>query len=134
MTHEELLVTPEYWTTKMQIELYQKVEQYLNDNDLTRTDFAKKLNVSKGYVSQILNGNFDHRMSKYTELALLVGYYPKISLEPIESNLEIDDIINVTHNKLDKIGYCALIYPKKEKTFTDKNESIEDVPNYKIIA
>lgn len=29
MTHEELLKSPEYWTNKIQIELYQKVEQYL---------------------------------------------------------------------------------------------------------
>lgn len=84
MTHEELLKTPEYWTNKIQIELYQKVEQYLEENNITRTELAKRLGVSKGYVSQVLNGDYDHRISKFVELALFVGYKPQINWEPIE--------------------------------------------------
>ena len=81
MTHKELLATPEYWTTKIQIDLYQKVNQYLKDNHLTRTELAKRLGVSKGYISQILNGDYDHRISKLVELSLAIGYTPHLVFE-----------------------------------------------------
>jgi transcriptional regulator with XRE-family HTH domain len=79
MTHEELLNTPEYWTTQIQLELYEMVEKFLKENNMSRTDFAKMLGVSKGYVSQLLNGDFDHRVSKLVELALAIGYRPELS-------------------------------------------------------
>jgi transcriptional regulator with XRE-family HTH domain len=95
MTHEELLTTPEYWTTKIQIDLYRKVNQYLKDNHITRTELAKRLGVSKGYISQILNGDYDHRISKLVELSLAIGYIPHLVFEernpsdvPIKSDIK----------------------------------------------
>lgn len=85
MTYEELLLTPEYYTAEVQIELYNRVETYLKENRLTRTELAKQLGVSKGYVSQILNGDYDHRLSKLVELSLAIGYKPRIVFEPIKS-------------------------------------------------
>lgn len=133
MTHEELLATPEYWTAKMQIELYQKVEEYLQKNKITRTELAKRLNVSKGYISQVLNGDFDHRLSKFVELALFVGYHPKVTFEPIKQDEEagIDDIIYATNQALKGTDYCAMFY---SKSFKKTEELIEEQPNLKITA
>ena len=89
MTHEELLTTPEYWTTKIQIDLYQKVNQYLKDNHVTRTELAKRLGVSKGYISQILNGDYDHRISKLVELSLAIGYTPHLIFEETPKNVQV---------------------------------------------
>ncbi len=52
-------------------------------NGLNRVQFAGKPGVSKGYVSQILNGNADHRLSKIVELALSIGLAPTISFTKI---------------------------------------------------
>ena len=38
-----------------------------------KSQLAEYLGVSKGYVSQLLNGDYDHRMSKFFELALAFG-------------------------------------------------------------
>ncbi len=42
----------------------------MQKENLTRTKLAEKLHVTKGYVTQVLNGNFDHKLSKLIELAL----------------------------------------------------------------
>jgi transcriptional regulator with XRE-family HTH domain len=47
---------------------------------INRTQLAEHLGVSKGYVSQLLNGNFDHKISKLVELALAIGLCPKLEL------------------------------------------------------
>lgn len=86
--HEELLRTETYWTTKIQIDLYQAVETYLKENKMTRTQFAEKLGVTKGYVTQILKGDFDHRLSKLVEIALLIGKVPVVKFEEVDTFLE----------------------------------------------
>ena len=41
------------------------------------SELAEYLGVSKGYVSQLLNGDYDYRMSKFIELALAFGMVRK---------------------------------------------------------
>ena len=66
-TREELLSSKEYWIAKIQIDLFRQFEEYLKENKLNRTQLAEKLGVTKGYISQVLNGDFDHRISKFVE-------------------------------------------------------------------
>lgn len=84
----ELAASSEYWLTKIQNELYACVEEYLEKNRLTRTQFAQELNVSKGYVSQILNGDFDHKLSKLIDLSLAVGIVPNVKFQPTADYVE----------------------------------------------
>ncbi len=87
MKREELIKSKEYWLAKLQIDLFNEVEAYMKANKLNRTQFAEKLGVSKGYISQILNGDADHRMSKFIELTLSIGLCPNVSFEKIEDLL-----------------------------------------------
>ncbi|MBR3711301.1 MAG: helix-turn-helix transcriptional regulator [Bacteroidales bacterium] len=79
ITYNELRSTPEYWITRIQLDLYAMIERYMQDHQLSRSELANKLGVSKGYVSQVLNGDFDHRLSKLVELSMAVGMIPQIS-------------------------------------------------------
>ena len=40
------------------------------------TQLANYLGCSKGYISQLLNGNFDHKLSKLVRLSLALGKAP----------------------------------------------------------
>lgn len=71
-----------YWTQLIQLELFENVRNYLDENNIIRKEFANKLGVSRGYVSQILNGDFNHKLSKLTELALACELVPKIEFVP----------------------------------------------------
>jgi len=88
---KELLQSKEYWLTHIQARLYSSLEEYMHENNLNRSELAKKLGVSKGYVSQILNGNFDHRLSKFIELSLAIGKVPQIHFENLDQVLEDDE-------------------------------------------
>jgi transcriptional regulator with XRE-family HTH domain len=105
MKREELIQSKEYWIAKFQIDLFNEVEAYMKANNLTRTQFAEKLGVSKGYVSQILNGEADHRISKFVELALSIGLVPFVSFEKIE------DLLN-----RDKAGFNNISYSDIERS------------------
>lgn len=90
MTREQLLRSPEYWTTHIQADLYSIIEEYLESNNLKKKDFAEKLGVSKGYISQVLKGDFDHKLSKMVELSLAAGKAVTVKFNDIEKVIEDD--------------------------------------------
>ncbi|GAB3993538.1 hypothetical protein GCM10028807_29000 [Spirosoma daeguense] len=88
MERDELITSREYWITKIQLDLYNQVEQYMKDHELSRTQLANQLNVTKGYISQLLNGDFDHKISKLVDLALVMGKAPQINY------VDLQDVIS----------------------------------------
>ena len=90
MTREELLSHKEHWLVSIQLSLYAQLEAYMKDNGMTRTQFAEKLGVTKGYVTQVLNGDFDHKLSKLVDLSLAIGLVPTMTFKPLEQVLEED--------------------------------------------
>lgn len=92
MDRKELLKSPEYWTAGAQIELYNQARKFMKSNNMNRKKLAEYLGVSKGYVTQLLSGDYDHRMSKFFELALAFGVIPKIDFVPIEEYIQSESI------------------------------------------
>lgn len=90
MNREEVLKSPEYWTAKTQVELYNQVESFMKETGRNKTQLAEYLGVSKGYVSQLLNGDYDHRLSKFFELSLAFGVIPQINFIPVENYISGD--------------------------------------------
>lgn len=78
MEREELLESKSYWITSIQLELFTAIETYMKKNKLNKTQLAEKLKFSKGYISQVLNGDFDHKLSKMVELSLSCDTIPLI--------------------------------------------------------
>ncbi len=70
----------------------------MSDNHINRTQLAEKLGVSKGYVSQLLNGDFDHKLSKLVELSLAFGVVPIIDFKPIADVVSEDSFAYSTSN------------------------------------
>ena len=85
MERAELLKSEGYWTAKLQIDLYRELEAFMKKNKMNCTQLAKHLGCSKSYVSQLLNGNFDHKVSKLVKLAIAIGKAPVIEFKDIES-------------------------------------------------
>lgn len=98
MERKELLKSPEYWTAKAQIELYNQAKLYMEKSGKNRSQLAQYLGVSKGYVSQLLNGDYDHRLSKFFELALAFGVVPQIDFVPVEDCVREDSYISQFKN------------------------------------
>ncbi len=90
ITREELLKTEEYWFETIQNEIYRQVEAYLRENNLTQSQFAEKLGVTKGYISQILNGNYNATLKKLIELSLAVEIAPVLDFQNLNEYIKED--------------------------------------------
>lgn len=113
MKRDDLIKSKGYNITKIQNELFRLVDEYLETNGKTRTQFAKDLNVTKGYVSQILNGEFDFKLSKLVELSLAIGKIPEINY------ISIDDI-----NRRKSYSKEFKIIHLRERSFDNRPSSI----------
>ncbi|OFX18080.1 MAG: hypothetical protein A2033_18790 [Bacteroidetes bacterium GWA2_31_9] len=78
LSKEELLKTPEYWFENIQNEIYRQVSDYIQNEGITQTQLAEKLGVTKGYISQIMNGNFNYTLKKLIELSLAINKIPVV--------------------------------------------------------
>jgi transcriptional regulator with XRE-family HTH domain len=87
ITREEILHSPEYWFEAAQNELFRQLNSYMEKEQINQSQLAEKLSVTKGYISQILNGNFNYTLKKHIELALAIGVVPLITYQPIEEVL-----------------------------------------------
>lgn len=99
MKREELVKDKNYVFSGIQLQLLNMIEDYMRKNNLNREKLAKKLNVSKGYISQLLNVSFDHKISKLVELALECNMMPVLNFVEIESFVR-HDISNKTFDLL----------------------------------
>lgn len=90
-TRKEVLKSPGYWMAMLQMELYSQIEEFMRTHDMNKTQLAEYLGCTKGYVSQLLNGDFDHKMSKLVNLSLAIGKIPDIKF------IDIDEFIEREH-------------------------------------
>lgn len=88
-SREELIRSRGYWIARIQMDLFQQVDEYMRQNNLNRTQLAEKLGVTKGYISQILNGEFNHRIATLVDLSLAIGKAPKIEFVDLEQVAQI---------------------------------------------
>ena len=88
-TTNQILVSEGYWLGDFQVKLLDSITKYMEKKGINQTQLAKELGCSKSYISQILNGNFDHRISQYIKLLIAVGKIPVIEL--VDKGNDIDD-------------------------------------------
>ena len=85
ITRVELLRSKEYWTSDIQLKLFAEIERFMSENGMNRTQLADYLGCTKGYVSQLLSGDYDNKLSKFVELSLSIGKLPILEFEDVES-------------------------------------------------
>ncbi len=105
MKREELLKSREYWISKIQIDVFTLIENYRIKKKITKTQLAQELGVTKGYITQILNGDFDHKMSKLVDLAIAFGAVPVLRFEDFKEYCEDDELgtTNLPYNERPRI-------------------------------
>lgn len=91
ITREELLTSKEYWTADIQMRLFAEVEDFMKSRNMTRSQFADYLGCTKGYVTQLLSGDFDNKLSKFVEIALAIGKIPEIIFKDVDQYILIND-------------------------------------------
>jgi len=100
MKRDKLLKSKGYNLAKIQNELFRQLNEYIKKKGITRTQFAKELGVSKGYVSQVLNGEFDFKLSKLVELSLAIGKIPEIKFSSLEEVKSKERKVETSNQKI----------------------------------
>ncbi|MDZ4713768.1 MAG: helix-turn-helix transcriptional regulator [bacterium] len=80
-SEKEIIKSPVYWLNLFQNQLFGELTDYMKTNGFNQNDMAKKMNVSRGYINQVLNGNFNFTLKKLIELSLAMNKIPSISFE-----------------------------------------------------
>jgi transcriptional regulator with XRE-family HTH domain len=87
---DELLRTEEYWFETLQNDIYRMVAEYIQKEGMNQTQLAEQLGVSKGYISQIMNGNFNYTLKKMIELSLALKKAPAFEFKNLEQYIQED--------------------------------------------
>jgi len=87
---KEIIKSAAYWLAHLQIELYQQLKSYMESNNLNQNDMAKKLKVSKGHISQILNGDSNFTLKKLITLSLAIKKVPVIKFVSLSKYLSVE--------------------------------------------
>jgi transcriptional regulator with XRE-family HTH domain len=114
-TREELIKTPEYWFETIQNEIYRQLTEYMEANNISRTKLAEEMKVSKGYITQILNGDFNCSLRKLIELSLFIKKAPIIEFKSIDSViLEYNSKVVIPYSAINDKGFSLNATPTTE--------------------
>ena len=69
---KDMMKYPDFWMERVQNEIYYLLKNYQKENGLNQTQLAEHLGFSKGYISQVLKGEFNHSIKKLIELGLAI--------------------------------------------------------------
>ncbi len=137
MKYEELLKTEEYWVTRIQSLLYKEINSYLKKTNLSKSAFAKQIGVSKGYITQVLSGDFDHRVSTLVKLLLAVEKVPDfnfITLDKflVEQNVKKEQAGKVPIKNLKKNfdQHEPILIPSNWGKFASSDENKVNINSY----
>ena len=121
---QKLFKTPTFWIETIQNDLFGHVADYLARTGKSKQDFANDLGVSKGYVSQILNGQFDHKLSKLVELYLSIG------MAPIVIGADLNAYVSAMENGVSKNEFIRGICTEEQPMAKPINVSVESSKPY----
>jgi predicted XRE-type DNA-binding protein len=127
MKKEKLIRSKGYNITKIQNQLFRELNQFMEENNMNRTQLAKHLGVTKGYVSQVLNGDFDYKLSKLVELSLAMGKIPQLKFVDITQVIKPEQKLDIVHHNKE----YKLTNKVKENSGNFQFEG-QDIPTYKI--
>lgn len=95
--------SPDYWLEKIQNQIYREIEAFRERKKISRTELAFELNVTKGYISQVLNGSFNFTLKKLIDLCLHIGKVPIIKFVDLKDYKYSKNVIyKDTYQKLSK--------------------------------
>jgi len=110
---KDIVSSSEFWEENFKTSFFEAIEEYLEKNELSRNDFAKQIGVSRSYISQLMNGDSDHRLSKLIELAISMKKAPYLYLKDLDKvieNVQIGKSINIDFEDVErKAARCEML-------------------------
>lgn len=90
-TKERLVRGEGYWMETIQQAVYEALLAYMDKHSLNQTELANKLGFTRGYVSQLMNGNFNLSQKKIIQLLLKMDMVPDLRIRTVDDYLASSD-------------------------------------------
>ena len=87
----------DYWIAGVMIEFTEMVCKLLDEQKMTRTELAEKLNVSSAYITKLLRGNANVTLKTIVRLARVFG--KEINIEFQNPNTATNKLTVIVQNK-----------------------------------
>lgn len=94
-TKERLVRGEVYWMETIQQAIHEALLAYMEKHDLNQTELGKNLGFTRGYVSQLMNGNFNLSQKKIIQLLLKMDMVPDLRIRTVDSYLAALNASNV---------------------------------------
>lgn len=133
MKREELLRTKEYWMVQVQGNLFEAMQNFMTKEGINKTQLADKLNVTKSYVTQVFNGDFDHKISKMVELALACDKVPLINFVDVDAYISVDSR-NKVYDLVPMVRPSLMTFEKSKSYIVDASAATSFNSNTKTVA
>lgn len=85
---DDLENDPEYKAESISIDLAIKINEKMNEKKISRAELAKKLKVSKAYISQALQGKNNMTLLTICKIGAALDLDPKVLFEDIKARKE----------------------------------------------
>lgn len=72
----------DYWVAGAEIEFTEELARAMDEQDVSRTELARRIGTSPAYITKVLRGNANFTLTTMTKLALAVGMQLRVRLEP----------------------------------------------------
>ena len=87
---EDLLKSKAYWLENIQDDFYREIDEYMDKHSLNKRELSEKMNISSGRLTQILKGNFNHKLGKFVDYCMSLGIVPIVNFVDIEDYIKED--------------------------------------------
>lgn len=84
MTRKDIIKTPNYWLSQMQIDIFREIKTYQALNNMSDEEMADFLYMSTYKLQQIMLGNFNLDMYELCEIMVRINIIPKLNLTKID--------------------------------------------------
>lgn len=81
----EAQADPLYWAETTKLEFATQVNECMTEQETSKTDIAKKVGVSKQYISKVLGGNANFTIESMAKIAFALGQKLVTTMEPLKN-------------------------------------------------
>ena len=96
-SYRTIMSSAEAWEDQLQNTLFRAFVEYQETHNLNRTQLAEHLGFSKGYISQILNGNANLSLKNLAKLSVKLGVAPILRFQDLDSWIKQNKIEVITN-------------------------------------
>ena len=91
----------EYWSELARLDYAIELNEKMEEQNISRSNLAEKISVSKAYISKILGGYANFTIDSMSKLAFTLGYKIKVTFDAIDDakNISQDSWKSVSHDK-----------------------------------